>query len=111
LKRKRKPLATATVKLFFTSLPIIVDSRLALALESECANTIARERDALSPKGDEPQMSMTITGAAVEFANVNDLVFVWVDGQLLGGFPDEQWAMGAVVYRLQQIQKVRQWCN
>lgn len=44
-----------------------------------------------------------INGVRVEFMLLDDeIVIAWVDGVILGGFPNSQWAMEAVAYRLEQ---------
>jgi hypothetical protein len=45
---------------------------------------------------------MYISGSKVVFENVDDVIFVWINDVLLGGFPSEELAMHTVAYRLAQ---------
>lgn len=47
-------------------------------------------------------MRITVNGIRVEFMLLDDIVIALVDGQVLGGFPNSEWAMEAVAYRLEQ---------
>lgn len=39
----------------------------------------------------------------VDLATDDGVVFAYVNGRMVGGFPDETWAMEAACYRLEQL--------
>lgn len=39
----------------------------------------------------------------VDLATEDGVIFVYVNGRMVGGFPDETWAMEAACYRLEQL--------